>query len=179
MPLYFWTILRMLLIPNPCFDLSGLWVIKFLPCFKKGLVRHEFIMVIKVIGLRFKSEFIILWHITLKKIIENMERLFFCQWSQEVSGGVASVPGVCSLFCIHVRSVCFVCILYSGLLIGLFIIACSVLLGWIYFQQKDVIWILYMALCAFNMEKFIDWSERTCDFTGEAFRQVVEFAKQY
>lgn len=27
----------------------------------------------------------------------------------------------------------------SGLLIGLFIIACSVLLGWIYFRQKDVI----------------------------------------
>lgn len=34
-------------------------------------------------------------------------------------------------------------------------------------------------LCAFNMDKFIDWSEGTCDFTGDEFRQVVDFAKQY
>lgn len=36
-----------------------------------------------------------------------------------------------------------------------------------------------MTLCAFNMDKFIDWSEGTCDFTGDEFRQIVDFAKQY
>lgn len=36
-----------------------------------------------------------------------------------------------------------------------------------------------MTLCAFNMDKFINWSEGTCDFTGDEFRQVVDFAKQY
>lgn len=34
-------------------------------------------------------------------------------------------------------------------------------------------------LCAFNMDKFIDWNEGTCDFTGDGFRQIVDFAKQY
>ncbi len=34
-------------------------------------------------------------------------------------------------------------------------------------------------LCALNMDTFIDWSAGTCDFVGEAFRQVLEFAKEY
>lgn len=34
-------------------------------------------------------------------------------------------------------------------------------------------------LCAFNMDKFIDWNEGACDFTGDGFRQIVDFAKQY
>lgn len=34
-------------------------------------------------------------------------------------------------------------------------------------------------LCALNMDKFIDWSGRSCDFTGDEFKQIVDFAKQY
>lgn len=34
-------------------------------------------------------------------------------------------------------------------------------------------------LCAFNMDKFINWSEGTCDFTGKEFQQVISFAKEY
>ncbi len=34
-------------------------------------------------------------------------------------------------------------------------------------------------LCAFNMDKFIDWGAGTCDFATEAFHQVVDFAKEY
>lgn len=34
-------------------------------------------------------------------------------------------------------------------------------------------------LCAFNMDKFIDWSSGTCDFTRNDFRQIVDFAKEY
>lgn len=34
-------------------------------------------------------------------------------------------------------------------------------------------------LCAFNMDQFIDWSTGTCDFTGEDFKQIVDFAKNY
>ena len=34
-------------------------------------------------------------------------------------------------------------------------------------------------LCALNMDKFIDWDQRTCDFTGSAFRQTLDFVKAY
>ncbi|MGN1196105.1 MAG: ABC transporter substrate-binding protein [Acetatifactor sp.] len=34
-------------------------------------------------------------------------------------------------------------------------------------------------LCALNMDKFIDWSDGTCDFTGKEFREMIDFAKEY
>lgn len=34
-------------------------------------------------------------------------------------------------------------------------------------------------LCTFNMDKFIDWDNGTCDFTGKEFGQVMDFAKKY
>lgn len=34
-------------------------------------------------------------------------------------------------------------------------------------------------LCTFSMNDFVDWDKGTCDFTGEAFRQILEFCKTY
>lgn len=34
-------------------------------------------------------------------------------------------------------------------------------------------------LCTFGMDKFINWQEGTCDFTGAEFRQVLNFVKNY
>lgn len=34
-------------------------------------------------------------------------------------------------------------------------------------------------LCAFHMDKFVNWEEGTCDFTGTEFQQVVRFVKEY
>ncbi|MCD7864236.1 MAG: extracellular solute-binding protein [Lachnospiraceae bacterium] len=34
-------------------------------------------------------------------------------------------------------------------------------------------------LCTMGMDEFIDWESGTCFFTGEAFRDVLEFAKEY
>lgn len=34
-------------------------------------------------------------------------------------------------------------------------------------------------LCALSMDRFIDWKEGTCNFTGENFRQILYFAKEY
>lgn len=34
-------------------------------------------------------------------------------------------------------------------------------------------------LCGLNMDQFIDWSEGTCDFTGNEFQQIIDFAKEY
>lgn len=34
-------------------------------------------------------------------------------------------------------------------------------------------------LCTYNMDRFIDWDDGTCDFTGKEFQQVVNFAKEY
>lgn len=34
-------------------------------------------------------------------------------------------------------------------------------------------------LCAFNMDTFIDWGAGTCDFTGEGFKQILDFTKKY
>lgn len=34
-------------------------------------------------------------------------------------------------------------------------------------------------LCAFDMDKLIDWENGTCDFTGEEFRQILRFAGEY
>lgn len=34
-------------------------------------------------------------------------------------------------------------------------------------------------LCGLSMDQFIDWSEGTCDFTGNEFQQIIDFAKEY
>lgn len=34
-------------------------------------------------------------------------------------------------------------------------------------------------LCTLGMDEFIDWEKRTCDFTGDGFRDVLEFAREY
>lgn len=34
-------------------------------------------------------------------------------------------------------------------------------------------------LCGLNMDQFIDWSEGTCDFTGNEFQQIIDFTKEY
>ncbi len=34
-------------------------------------------------------------------------------------------------------------------------------------------------LCAFNMDKFINWNDGTCNFTGEEFQQTINFVKEY
>lgn len=34
-------------------------------------------------------------------------------------------------------------------------------------------------LCTMGMDEFIDWENGTCDFEGEAFAEVLEFAKKY
>ena len=34
-------------------------------------------------------------------------------------------------------------------------------------------------LCTFSMNDFIDWDKGTCDFTGEDFKQILEFCKSY
>lgn len=34
-------------------------------------------------------------------------------------------------------------------------------------------------LCSFNMDKFINWSDGTCDFTGKEFQQIINFVKEY
>lgn len=34
-------------------------------------------------------------------------------------------------------------------------------------------------LCAFNMDKFIDWGSLTCDFTGKEFQSIISFAREY
>lgn len=34
-------------------------------------------------------------------------------------------------------------------------------------------------LCTLAMDQFIDWDNSTCDFTGEAFKSVLDFAKAY
>ncbi|MCD7752680.1 MAG: extracellular solute-binding protein [Lachnospiraceae bacterium] len=34
-------------------------------------------------------------------------------------------------------------------------------------------------LCTMGMDEFIDWENGTCNFTGEAFQNVLEFAKEY
>lgn len=34
-------------------------------------------------------------------------------------------------------------------------------------------------LCTFGMEEFIDWESGTCDFTGEYFKELLEFAEEY
>lgn len=34
-------------------------------------------------------------------------------------------------------------------------------------------------LCSFNMDKFIDWEDGTCDFTCIEFQQILRFVKEY
>lgn len=34
-------------------------------------------------------------------------------------------------------------------------------------------------LCTMGMDAFIDWNNGTCDFEGDAFQEVLEFAKEY
>ncbi|MCM1215539.1 MAG: extracellular solute-binding protein [Lachnospiraceae bacterium] len=34
-------------------------------------------------------------------------------------------------------------------------------------------------LCTFNMDKFINWDDGTCDFTGKEFQQTLHFAREY
>lgn len=34
-------------------------------------------------------------------------------------------------------------------------------------------------LCGLSMDQFIDWSEGTCDFTGNEFQQIIDFTKEY
>ena len=34
-------------------------------------------------------------------------------------------------------------------------------------------------LCALFMDEFVDWEAGTCDFTGEYFKQILSFAKEY
>lgn len=34
-------------------------------------------------------------------------------------------------------------------------------------------------LCSFSMDKFINWSNGTCDFIGDEFQQILSFAKEY
>ncbi len=34
-------------------------------------------------------------------------------------------------------------------------------------------------LCALSMDKFIDWEKGSCDFTGQDFRQILDFVKAY
>lgn len=34
-------------------------------------------------------------------------------------------------------------------------------------------------LCTFGMDEFVDWDKGTCDFTGEYFKELLTFAKEY
>lgn len=34
-------------------------------------------------------------------------------------------------------------------------------------------------LCSFNMDKYVNWNDGTCDFTGKEFKQILNFVKEY
>ena len=34
-------------------------------------------------------------------------------------------------------------------------------------------------LCAFSMDKFVNWNDGTCNFTGKEFQQILRFVKEY